>query len=404
LGYCCHRPSEYYGPHVSLFERAFFEFEKEVKSLSLEEEGIVQQDAEFVLNLCNKMSEHISDEKSRVDAFNTMLSQYISKEVKPLVINRSTQSNVTTDAGLETSIPNVKANGLLFSLKAKPEIGKGSCCAYMEGIHYHGIFAAKESLQELVKTSCLPSFFCILAGPYFQVFGTIFLDNLHVDPLTPMYPLFVLPHDRNMMLQLVRCFKALKNGLKRLENSYEQPPQKFPWFDNKKSFNYVKQLSSTKQIWLAKNAQGDYIVKFSELFCEEAHIACAKKGLAPTLHYHSQLDRFKVAVMSFISGNCLLPEFISSLETKVKQQLFNKVRNAISQMHDLNIVHGDLRGPNIIESNDGKIYFIDFDFAGVFGKARYPPFLNSNIPWAKGVEAGKLIDKEHDYFWLNQQT
>jgi hypothetical protein len=59
-------------------------------------------------------------------------------------------------------------NALLLSIEVKSEIGKGSCCAYMEGLHYEGIFAAKNNMEDLVKKSCLPTFLCILAGPYFQ--------------------------------------------------------------------------------------------------------------------------------------------------------------------------------------------------------------------------------------------
>ena len=42
------------------------------------------------------------------------------------------------------------------------------------------------------------------------------------------------------------------------------------------------------------------------------------------------------------------------------------------------------------------VMFIDFDWAGVEGKAHYPPFLNPAVPWPDGVHAGILMQQAHD--------
>eukprot|EP00197_Chlamydomonas_leiostraca_P010975 CAMPEP_0202884864 /NCGR_PEP_ID=MMETSP1391-20130828/41369_1 /ASSEMBLY_ACC=CAM_ASM_000867 /TAXON_ID=1034604 /ORGANISM="Chlamydomonas leiostraca, Strain SAG 11-49" /LENGTH=701 /DNA_ID=CAMNT_0049568097 /DNA_START=242 /DNA_END=2347 /DNA_ORIENTATION=+ len=43
-----------------------------------------------------------------------------------------------------------------------------------------------------------------------------------------------------------------------------------------------------------------------------------------------------------------------------------------------------------------RVALIDFDWAGVEGSARYPPFLHPAVPWPPGVGAGALIQQVHD--------
>ena len=43
---------------------------------------------------------------------------------------------------------------------------------------------------------------------------------------------------------------------------------------------------------------------------------------------------------------------------------------------------------------------MDFDWAGKAGQVRYPMMINLEAKWAKGVEGGELIMKEHDRFQL----
>jgi len=92
-------------------------------------------------------------------------------------------------------------------------------------------------------------------------------------------------------------------------------------------------------------------------------------------------------------------------------------------------VHGDIRPPNILvqlprlplvsplvmeasssapvepllsvlDVNSLRVAFLDFDWAGVEGKARYPPLMSQMVPWPPGAEHGALISAYHDQLLL----
>ena len=80
------------------------------------------------------------------------------------------------------------------------------------------------------------------------------------------------------------------------------------------------------------------------------------------------------------------------LSDKVLQQL----EDGLKVLHEQNLVHGDLRRPNILTDEEGRIRLIDFEWSGEAGAVRYPALLNPEITWPKGVEAGGWIRPEHD--------
>ena len=45
-----------------------------------------------------------------------------------------------------------------------------------------------------------------------------------------------------------------------------------------------------------------------------------------------------------------------------------KIREVVTQLHNQNIVHGDLRDTNIVVANDGSFMLIDFDWSGIEGQ------------------------------------
>jgi hypothetical protein len=76
LKYLCHRPAKFYGPHVSLFEPAFFWFERFLEALP-RDQRLTQEDFDFVLDVCSEMSSKFKDEYKRRDKFNELLSKYL---------------------------------------------------------------------------------------------------------------------------------------------------------------------------------------------------------------------------------------------------------------------------------------------------------------------------------------
>jgi serine/threonine protein kinase len=87
------------------------------------------------------------------------------------------------------------------------------------------------------------------------------------------------------------------------------------------------------------------------------------------------------------------------------EQHIEQLREAARTLHDGNYVHGDLRGPNVLITEEGP-KIIDFDWSGEVGTARYPPdiLVDADHGWHHGVSRGGLIAKEHDEHLLELLT
>ena len=72
----------------------------------------------------------------------------------------------------------------------------------------------------------------------------------------------------------------------------------------------------------------------------------------------------------------------------------------VIDLHQENIVHGDIRASNVIFSQ-GRAHLIDFDFAGAPGERKYPKGFNTQIndgARARDASADRPLAKEHDWF------
>jgi hypothetical protein len=170
-----------------------------------------------------------------------------------------------------------------------------------------------------------------------------------------------------------------------------------------------------RAIWRGKLGDTDMIVKFCETYGAEPHRLLADAGLAPRLHHFGRIEGgLYIAVMDFVQGVDAHKYFQQvRMDIYVEVELPDGVREdvtaAIKILHDAGFVLGDPRRPNVIViegelGTDGnwetRGMLIDFDWAGIYGQATYPPVLNGDIEWACGVGGGGLIEKEHDLFML----
>ena len=81
-----------------------------------------------------------------------------------------------------------------------------------------------------------------------------------------------------------------------------------------------------------------------------------------------------------------------------------KVKQAIDALHQVDLVHGDLRDTNILVSTDGNVNFllVDFDWSGRVGIACYPVNVNhTDIHRPQEAQYGNIIKKDHDIFMFN---
>ena len=75
------------------------------------------------------------------------------------------------------------------------------------------------------------------------------------------------------------------------------------------------------------------------------------------------------------------------------------LEKAIHFLHSGGFVHGDVRDTNLLVKVDGGlgVLFVDFDWAGKAGEARYPMNVNrADIPRPEGARNGRFIRPEDD--------
>ena len=51
---------------------------------------------------------------------------------------------------------------------------------------------------------------------------------------------------------------------------------------------------------------------------------------------------------------------------------------------------------------NGRLFLVDFDWAGSSGEARYPYFMSREVAWPPGASDGELIAVEHDVHMMEK--
>jgi serine/threonine protein kinase len=134
----------------------------------------------------------------------------------------------------------------------------------------------------------------------------------------------------------------------------------------------------------------------------DAHRAVAKAGYAPTLFGVSKVEGALTAyIMEYLSpadGWHTLHDYAKQHQD-VKSRIKNQVDKLLEVMSEKGIVHGNLRPNNIMIRHgrgeaEPQLKVVDFDWAGVSGKVKYPLRRNEEIPWPAGP--GKPIIGGHD--------
>lgn len=123
------------------------------------------------------------------------------------------------------------------------------------------------------------------------------------------------------------------------------------------------------------------MVKFVQRYPIETHQILAEKKLAPVIHSVEEQGRWKAIFMKDLTASGYV-SFEEPIPQAQKSGLIAAVKKAVDDMHGLDIVHGDIRAPNLMwRELDGKmdVKFIDLDWAGKVGEATYPPGLNREV-------------------------
>jgi len=85
----------------------------------------------------------------------------------------------------------------------------------------------------------------------------------------------------------------------------------------------------------------------------------AKRAGVPTPTIFLVDVKSSTIIMEFIEGK-QLKQLLNEVSEKDRLHLYRQVGELIGKLHKHGIVHGDLTTSNMIQSSDGKIFFVDF--------------------------------------------
>jgi hypothetical protein len=239
-------------------------------------------------------------------------------------------------------------------------------------------------------------------------------------------------------LHVARIFVALRETLPALREFYQEiytvkpidlskpdkpHPRLYPYpssfqKDGREiNFTYVRALQEDAGcVAFRAKAEGaepqDIVIKFVSRYGQDVHSFLATNGLAPQLHYFGPLP--DLATSAVLRPQDILPLMYMVVMDYIEQRptlpddARKQIEDALRILHDEGYVLGDLREPNILFDESGKLKLIDFDWAGRYKKdtdaspvsdkcfARYPLGLSSDIKWPQGAGDLELILPQHD--------
>jgi serine/threonine protein kinase len=140
------------------------------------------------------------------------------------------------------------------------------------------------------------------------------------------------------------------------------------------------------------------VVKFTRTYSETVHKLLASRGFAPELFAVEDLaGGWKMVVMEYLSGWVMLGEKARQERLEYKE----KLKKALSVIHEHDFVHGDVRWPNILVSEKDDINFVDFDHCGKEGVKRYPREWDHR-QYRDDAKEGDLMWRHHDDWMLER--
>ncbi|KAI0681582.1 hypothetical protein C8Q76DRAFT_804541 [Earliella scabrosa] len=280
--------------------------------------------------------------------------------------------------------------------------------------------------KNVSKNSCCPIFGVTIVGSYLHVYGSIYTERWISHHL--MDPCDIRPS--SVVDVLAGIFNALHLGLIHLRDWHHRDPytraleprgilipSPSAFLDSSGKRIRFKCSSSILQnlyVWHSDpspldwhNRTDRFVTKFARTYGEDAHHLLAEADYAPTLVYcgppyaaYPDLDVYQPITMVIMKwcGNRTLAWGSGEPATT------ERVRAAVKLLHDHGMVHGDLRGQNVLiqPRKGGAVRIIDFDWAGKEGEARYPNDLSPAVRWPPGAKAGGLITKAHDWHFVDR--
>jgi hypothetical protein len=253
----------------------------------------------------------------------------------------------------------------------------------------------------------------MFTGPQISFSGAVWTTRPHSQVLTPTWPLFCHSTDMAMRESLARHFGAFKAASRSLEQCYdalknhallENLDPQFPdprtyrslETETTVNFKYLCQIDEKKLLFIGENDNGERIcIKFVRRYSQAAHEKCAEMGIAPKLRGFEDIGaRWKTVIM-----DALDEEYKPFDKNNLPADGREHIRARLVELHQANLVHGDVRDVNIMVRKDGKpgLMLVDFDWSGIIGQVCYPIGVNKIDLWRPDdVSDGLLMKSDHD--------
>jgi hypothetical protein len=396
----CHRPANFGGMPplpVSLLDPILAALRGDAESCCPS-----RADCAFALRMSEAMSEPYITEEERLVKFWKLFEGEFGVVGQRIEIN-----NARTDGSVIHP-----RGGMLLNVEGKNEIGSGGRSIHVQNAAYHAAYVVQRSCDRIRGVSVCPSILIELAGPNLSLSGAVFGECAVCDPLTPMISLLWLPHSP-LMTRAARCFGALRKALPALECFYNDmasvliPTRQldFPYPTSYQTqqgkdvdFVYTERVSTLCFKGYVRDSGEAVFLKFCRQYGADAHMLMAGCGFAPMLKGMASLEGGRLlVVMTFVD---LQPWAV----TDPAERPASLLTTALQSLHGAGFVHGDIRGGNILVGS-GRLFVVDYEWAGVEGQARYPFFMNHvSEEWPVGASDGELIRVEHDDWWMKRLT
>ncbi|KAL5514697.1 hypothetical protein ACEPAG_2013 [Sanghuangporus baumii] len=425
-----HRPASNFGPHTSLFNRAFARLKYRLEHLDdsaiwvpeLEPDsellGICH---EFIIESCAVFDEEGSREILLNAFFRWVLGS--EGEYKQPLQDGLAKSNATWGYPFRIIIQD------------KNEDGSGGNPSVQCNISYR-ISVAQQSYKPYLARSNCPVIIIGVMGTRIEISTAMYIGGLYADKLISQ-ELYIDAFQANTILRLGRIAIALRHCYNELNDHYKSldlradptirhlypDPLPIEGSGRLPTLEYMGKLShgglcipviqQDRRDTLSEDERPygryrakmvdldgrvDVVVKFAARYNEAAHRLLEEAKLAPKLHYFARL----------VSGHCMVvmdyidsPPLSDSLKQENYLEICERVGEAVVLLHEKNLVFGDLRPQNIVLDTKRRPLLIDFDFTGVHGVDRYPASWDTQ-EYHPDVRRHGIMYKEHDDFLLNK--
>ncbi|KAI0248667.1 hypothetical protein BJV78DRAFT_1130931 [Lactifluus subvellereus] len=252
---------------------------------------------------------------------------------------------------------------------------------------------AMERSEELFRSWRVPCLGLTVVGPYVTFYAIIFLHQWRVVSLTPTLSCIASACEGGDRKALYAAFSGALDLLGRIDEdaarfirappTIEHADRKFPYIsvlpkygtpNEDIQFRIVRLYPDTQDyrlLYIAETSDKKrIIVKFTRRYSIELHAFCAGRGHAPGILGFGQFPGgWSVIAMDFISPP-VNPSRSPNL-SRLCDKWIDDLQKLMQSFHDHDLVHGDLREPNILCDGE-EVMLIDFDWGGKVGEVYYP--------------------------------